>query len=30
MANYAVSDVAQILREREWSDWNELLAWLEK
>ena len=30
MANYAVSDVAQILREREWSDWDELLHWLEK
>ena len=30
MANYAVSDVAQILREREWSDWDELLAWLEQ
>ncbi len=30
MANYAVSDVAQILREREWNDWDELLHWLEK
>ncbi len=29
MANYAVSDVAQILRERDWNDWDELLHWLE-
>ena len=29
MANYAVSDVAQILRERDWNDWDELLRWLE-
>ncbi len=28
MANYAVSDVAQILRERDWQDWDELLGWL--
>ncbi len=29
MANYAVSDVAQVLREREWSSWDELLEWLQ-
>ena len=28
MANYAVSDVARILRERDWQDWDELLGWL--
>ena len=30
MANYGVSDVAQVLREREWSGWDELLDWLER
>ena len=30
MANYAVSDVAQVLRAGEWSDWDELLEWLER
>ena len=28
MANYAVSDVARVLRERDWQDWDELLGWL--
>ena len=28
MANYAVSDVAQVLRERDWADWDEMLTWL--
>ncbi len=28
MANYAVSDVARVLRERDWQDWDELLSWL--
>ena len=30
MASYAVSDVAFILRERDWKDWDELLTWLEQ
>ena len=29
MANYAVSDVAWLVREREWQDWDEMIGWLE-
>jgi hypothetical protein len=30
MANYAVSDVAHILGDREWQSWDELIGSLEK
>ena len=30
MANYAVSDVKHILRDREWGSWDELISALEK
>ncbi len=28
MAGYGVADVRMVLRQRDWSDWTELLDWL--